>query len=263
MLKKLLKYNLVDLYKFLSVFYILSIIGAILTRLVGLIDNSLIFSIIVDILSGFTISMMLSMLINNIMRSWVRFKDKMYGDESYLIHTLPTTKHTLYLSRFLSSIITMFTSILVIVLTIFIAYYSKDNMVILKNILLSVVEIFDTNIVMFILYIFLILFLELTLAINVGYTGIILGHKMNDKKTLFSIIYGFIVYGVYQLIILLSLFVIALFNKDVMSIFTSNVIESMNIIKLIIVISIILYSLLILVNYIVSNLLLKKGVNVD
>ena len=190
MLKKLLKYNLLDFYKFLLVFYILSVIGSVLTRLISLVDNSLIFNIIWQILSGFTISMMISTLINNIMRSWVRFKENLYGDESYLTHTLPVNKKIIFLSKFLTTIITLFTSIIVIILSIFIAYYSKENLEIIKNSLLALSDIYDTSIISFLLSIFLVVFLELVLAVNVGFTGIVLGHKRNDKKTLFSIIYG-------------------------------------------------------------------------
>ena len=263
MLRKLLKHNLIDFYKFLIVFYTLSIIGAILTRLIGLIDNSLIFDIIWNILSGFTISMMASMLINNIMRSWVRFRDNFYKDESYLTHTLPVKRSTIFLSRFLSTIVTLFTSFSVILLTIFIAYYSKENLEFLKNILDFLSNMFNTSLIVFILSIFILLFLELLLLVNVGYTGIILGNKMNDKKLLFSIIYSFITYMVYQLILLLVLFVIALFNKDIMEIFISSTITDFNIIKYIVVLSIILYGSLTGLNYVICNKLLEKGINVD
>lgn len=263
MLGKLLKYNLKDSYKFLIIFYSLSILGAILTRMISLINNSLIFDIIWQILSGFTISMMISMLINNIMRCWVRFNDTFYKDESYLTHTLPINKKTIFLSKFLNSVITLFTSILVILITLFIAYYSKNNLEILKTTIDGLANIFDTTLIGVILGTFLVLFLELLLGINTGITGIILGNKMNDKKTLFSIIFGFMVYIGYQMILLLVLFITALFNNDLMKIFTSNVMINFNIIKLVIILSIIFYSILVIINYFVGCKLIKNGVNVD
>ena len=133
----------------------------------------------------------------------------------------------------------------------------------LKNILNGVVNVFDTTIISLLLSIFFLLFLEILLVISVGFTGIILGNKMNDKKTLFSIIYGFAFYIGYQMILLLVLFIFALFNKDFMSIFTSGNIINYDMFKLMVILSIIFYGLLIIINYITCTKLLQKGVNVD
>ena len=44
-----------------------------------------------------------NIIINNVLRFWVRFRQTMYGDESYLTHTLPVEKNTLYASKMLSA----------------------------------------------------------------------------------------------------------------------------------------------------------------
>ena len=137
MLKKLLKYDLEYNYKILVIFYLLAIFFAVFTRICFSIENSFIMNIIGKICSGTTIAMIFNILINNLMRLWVRFKYNFYGDESYLTHTLPIDRKTQYLSKTLASIITLFSSVLVIALTLFIAYYSKENnnlVVIAKNI---------------------------------------------------------------------------------------------------------------------------------
>lgn len=128
MLRKLLKYDLENIYKILVVFYTLAIFFAILTRIFLNIENSFIMEIIGKICSGTTIAMIVNILINNLLRIWVRFRSNFYGDESYLTHTLPVKKETLYLSKFLTFIITLFTSFLVLGASLFIAYYSKENL---------------------------------------------------------------------------------------------------------------------------------------
>ena len=80
MLKKLLKYDLKDMFKFLIIFYSLGIFFAILTRIFLGIENSFIMNIIGQISSGVTISMIFNILINNLMRIWVRFKNSFYND---------------------------------------------------------------------------------------------------------------------------------------------------------------------------------------
>ena len=82
MLKKLLKYDLKNIFKLLVIFYILSMLFGILTRIFFSFHNSLVLRIIGEITQGAAISMMCSTLINNILRMWVRFKTNFYGDES-------------------------------------------------------------------------------------------------------------------------------------------------------------------------------------
>ena len=66
------------------------------------------------------------------MRCWARFTKNIYGDESYLTHTLPIEKKTIFISKYLTSIITMLASTAVILIVLFIAYYSKENIEWLK-----------------------------------------------------------------------------------------------------------------------------------
>ena len=240
MLKKLLKYNLKNIFKFLIIFYSLALFFGILTRVFFSIENSLVMNIIAQVCSGTAISMMFSILINNLMRLWVGFRHNLYGDESYLTHTLPIEKKTLYLSKIITAIITLFTSVIVIGLTVFIAYYSKENLELLKSMLLPLANI-----------------------LQAGFSGIILGHKMNNLKTLYSVLFGFGVYIVTQIFVLLMMFIVALFNKDMMNLFYTTEIINVDVIKLIIYLAIIIYTLTLVILYIVNVRLFNKGVNVD
>ena len=263
MLNKLLKYDFKFIFKVINIFYMLGLFFALLTRIFLSFDSSLMLTIIGKICSGVTISMIFNIIINNIMRMWHRFKSNLYNDESYLTHTLPVDKKTLYNSKILSSIICLFISFLVITLILFIAYYSKDNLETLKNIILPITDIFEISMVKMILSLIFILFLEITCLLQIGYTGIILGHKMNNNKTAFSVLFGFISYMGAQTITLLSILVYSLFNKDMLTLFTSNEITNISLLKNIIFLSIILYTVIIIINYIINIKIFKKGVNVE
>lgn len=263
MLGKLIRYDFKSNFKFLMIFYILSLFFAVLTRIFLNIEDSFILNIIGQICSGATIAMMFNILINNLMRTWVRFRHNLYGDESYLTHTLPVERKTIYSSKFITSIILVFISMLVISLTIFIAYYSKENLKFLKDILLPVVEMIDSTMFIFVLMFVFILFLEIFNLLQIGFTGIILGHKMNNNKVLYSVIYGFVSYSVIQVIVFVVLFVVALFNKDMLNLFFTNEIINMEMVKFIIILAIFIYSVSIIGVYFVNQKLLSKGVNVD
>ena len=263
MLKKLLKYDLKDKAKFLLIFYGLSIFFAILTRLFLSIENSFIMDVIGKICSGATIAMIFNILINNLMRFWVRFKQNLYGDESYLTHTLPVEKKTLYLSKFIVSVITLIISISVIVLSLFIAHYSKENIELVKNLLLPLATIYDSTVIGIIFSFVFVCFLELFNMLQSGYAGIVLGHRKNNNKMLFTFIYGFIIYLLTQIFALVVVFLAALFNKDIMNLFYSMETLNVDMIKLCIYLAIGVYITNIIVLYIVNSKLFSKGVNVD
>ncbi|MBQ2892204.1 MAG: hypothetical protein IJE45_04860, partial [Bacilli bacterium] len=127
MLSKLLKYDLKYMIKNMSILYVLAIFFSITTRILFNIEQSIIINIIGQISVGCMFAMLANILINTIMRSWVRFRDSLYKDEAYLTHTLPVTKNELYNSKFIQTLIFFFVGFIVVLISLFIAYYSKDN----------------------------------------------------------------------------------------------------------------------------------------
>ena len=264
MLKKLLKYELSFSLRHLAIFYSIGIFFSLLTRIFLGIENSVMMDIIGKICSGVTISMIFNILINNVLAFWGRFKKNLYGDESYLTHTLPVEKHTMYLSKALTALITVFASMAVITLTLFVAYYSKENLEILKNLLFGVATSFDSSVTGLIFAFLLIFFLELANILQIGFTGIILGHKMQTNKTLLSIVFGFVSYMASQTLVFFSLLFVALFDANLMNLFiTNNALITMESIKTVFFLSLIVYTALLFVVYFLNVKLFKQGVNVD
>ena len=243
MLKKLLKYDLKYIYKVLVVFYILVIFFAIFTRFMLYKDIAII-KIFGQVCSG--------IIINNVMRLWARFYNNFYKDEAYLTHTLPISKKILFLSKFLTSVITILGSILVIILSLFIAYYTKDN----YNLLLNMVS-FKTLILVIILFI-----LEMVLLVLSGYFGILIGQSKNEKKMFKTVLYGFISYIVNQILFILVIFIVGVINKDVAVIFESNI-NNFTIINNLLSVGVWYYFILIIVYYYLCLYIFNKGVNIE
>lgn len=252
MLNKLLKYDLKYMIGNMGVFYILSIIFAVLTRIFFSLDGGVIIEVIGQICVGVMFSMVASIMINTIMRSFVRFRDSIYKDEAYLTHTLPISKKILFLSKFLTSVITILGSILVIILSLFIAYYTKDN----YNLLLNMVS-FKTLILVIILFI-----LEMVLLVLSGYFGILIGQSKNEKKMFKTVLYGFISYIVNQILFILVIFIVGVINKDVAVIFESNI-NNFTIINNLLSVGVWHYFILIIVYYYLCLYIFNKGVNIE
>ena len=262
MLGKLLKYDLKWIYKLVIVFYALAFIFYLFSRMFLSIGDSLLWSILSKISSGIAISMLVSSIINTLMRSWVRFVRNIYKDEGYLTNTLPVSKRDIYLSKVLSSIIVMLTTTIVIITCLFICYYSKENIDILKKVLEMTASSYNTSVIKLILTIGMIFFLELTFILLVGYTGIIIGHSSNNNKIVKSIIWAFGMYIFTQLITIGLIYIIGLFNKDIMNIITTNIV-SIKGIKNILVGGIVMYIIYNIIYYFIGKCQLEKGINID
>lgn len=262
MLLKVLKYDLKFTYKNLIIFYSLSLFFGLLGRICSIFDTSAIMLILSKINNGIAISMLVSVLINNLMRVWARLVLNFYKDESYLTHTLPVKKSTLYLSKVLCGLISMLTSTIVIVLTLLLCYYSKENIEVLKTSLNIIANLYESSITSLLIQLFTLIFLEFTFILLTGYIGIILGHKSNNNKMLKSCLYGFITYMTSSIIVLLVVYISGLINSDIMSIFKSTTF-TISVFKTILLIVMITYLVLIIIEYIIGLKTVNKGVNID
>ena len=157
MLIKLLKYDLKYMLKNMLIFYILSIFFAITTRILFSINQTVIVNIISQISVGCLFSLIANILINTMMRSWIRFRDSLYKDESYLTHTLPVTKNDIYNSKFLQTLIFFIISFIIIILSLFITYYTKDRWLALNNLVDTITIGLDLNKTIFIISFILML----------------------------------------------------------------------------------------------------------
>ena len=109
----------------------------------------------------------------------------------------------------------------------------------------------------------LVFFLEGVNILQVGFTGIILGHKMNNAKVGYSVLFGFFAYMIIQVFALLVIFVVSLFNHDLMNLFITNEMVNMEMVKLVIYLAIIIYFVTYVIGYFVNLKLFSRGVNVD
>ena len=264
MLNKLLKYDLKYMIKNMAIFYILSIFFAITTRILFNMEQSVIINIIGQISVGCMFAMIINTLINTIMRSWVRFRDSLYKDESYLTHTLPVTKNDLYNSKFIQTLIFFFISFIVVLISLFIAYYSKENWLAITNYVKTITTGLNMSTSFFITMAIIIIFLEVFNAIQCGFLGIILGNKMNNGKIGYSVLFGFIAYLVAQSLILGLVFVYGLFDSSIMELFkTATINIDVKAFKTLAILSSLLYIMIIFIMSILCKKELNKGVNVE
>ena len=260
MLSKLLKYDLKSKIPFLCIFYALAIGCALLSRVLGLFSAVPILHIIAQIFAGATISMIFNILINNTLRSWALFRQNLYGDPSYLTHTLPVERTTVYLSKALDGLITLALSFAISGIALVIQYYGTN---LWDTIKFTLQQLSGGRTALTACIFVAVLFLEIVNLFQCGFAGLILGHKANKGKIGFSVLAGLGVYTVGQLLILAAVGIISLFNGNVAILFTGSDPMSMDVLLLLGSLSCILYAALIVGTYCLNVKLLKQGVNVD
>lgn len=263
MVGKLLKYDLKWIYKVVVVFYILSLLFSLISRFFSIFPNSFLSQTIGQFCAGVAVGMMINSIINGVIRSWVRFIRNIYKDESYLTHTLPIEKRKIFLSKVLAAIIVVLTSSIVTIFCLFICFYSKENLEALKGMLMFAADIYNTSVVGLLILVVGIFMMELIFMIIVGYAAIILGHKSNKNKMVSSLVIGVPLYLIPQGLILLILYFVALVNPNFMSLFTSASEINIEVIKLLFIISLVIYIIYNCGFYIFGKHELEKGVNVD
>ena len=263
MLGKLLKYDLKWVYKLIIVFYCLAFIFSVIGRVFSTIEKSLVFEIVSQIAFGTAISMMVSSLINTLMRLWVRFNRNVYKDESYLTHTLPVKKQEIFDSKVITGFISIFTAMVVIIICLFICYYSEANMEVLKSVLELAASTYNTTVLNLLLLVAVVIFLEIVYGLLIGYVGIILGHKSNKNRMARSIVIGFILYFVLQALTLGLIAFYGLFNPDVMNLLNTTDMVNIEAIKSVMYAGIGIYVVYIIILYFFGKKELNKGVNVE
>ena len=264
MLGKILKYDLKYMIKNMCVFYILSIFFAITTRILFEVEQSVIINIIGQISVGCMFAMLANILINTMMRSWVRFRDSIYKDESYLTHTLPVTKNDLYNSKLIQTFIFFLIGFIVIIISLFIAYYSKENWQAITTYVKNITIGLNMNTIFFVTMFLIVVFLEIFNAIQCGFYGIILGYKKNNGKLGYSVLFGFILYLLAQTVVLLLVFICGLFESSIMDLFkTATVSIDANAFKILSILASVFYLVIIYIMSLLCKKSLNKGVNVE
>ena len=263
MLGKLLKYDLKYMIKNMSVFYILAILFAILSRLLSLLEQTFMIGIITKITTGCMFSMIFSILINTMMRSWVRFNQTIYKDESYLTHTLPVTKNDIYNSEFIQSLIFFFVGFIIIIISLLITYYTKERWDVIVTFIEGLSKGIDTKPYQLIICFFLVVFLEIFNAIQCGFLGIVLGNKSNNNKTAYSVLYGLAAYFISQTLVLVIMYIVGFFNQDIMEAFKSTQVTDLTILKPIALYTTFLYFGTITGITALAKKLLNQGVNIE
>lgn len=262
MLSKLFKYDFKKIFKQVFVFFILSIACAGIARICTELGKNIAFFKIVGIfVSSVEYALLANVIIQPLVRIFAEFGKTMYGDESYLTHTLPVTKTKLLLSKCLSALAVLGIAFVCLIVSVIVLAYSKTNMAILENFFASA---FGSNINTFgvvTLLIFVLIAEFISLIMNV-FTSIILANKENDHKVLKGFIFAIIINILILIVLVLLVMVIFASSGNLSALFSSNLSMSNGMLISLCVVCMVTYLATAVLLFFFSKHELNKGVNV-
>ena len=144
-----------------------------------------------------------------------------------------------------------------------ICYYSEANIEMLKSILELAATTYQTTVVNILLLVSLILTMQMIWIVLIGYVGIILGHKSNTNKMLKSIVIGFGCYMVTQIVTLVIICILGIFNANIMNLINTTEMISIDAIKFLLYGAIGIYGVYLIFYYLLGRKAFEKGVNVE
>lgn len=256
MLSKLIKYDLRYIYKQLIIFYIIVLFLAVVARLTANINDNFIMRFIHGFAEGATFGFSFGMIVNASMRMWSKYKYSMYGDESYLTHTLPITKRTLWTAKFFTSIIIVTISLLLFLTCLLIMFLSSD--------LIETIKLHWNDLCPLALAFVFALFCQCCFIMQCGLLGVTIGHRFESHRALFSVIFGLAIYLLGGIIIIGGVQLWAQFNSELHTLLMGGAMEhNLPVLAQLLTGITIAYAVFITASYFTNYHLLKRGVNVD
>ncbi len=264
---KLLKYDLKWTYKILAPLYLAVITCVIIGRILNPMSHSTLISTLSVIFLSATIGLMINSYINTIARSWARFARNLYGDESYLTHTLPVSSHSIFRAKTLAAVITLLTTLGVIALGIPIClgwfYGNLEQFGIFKTSVQIAAENLSFPVVVFVLFIVFIVLIQAMMMVLCGYAGIVAGHRFNKRKSSVSALIGISLYCGSQILAILTLLALSVFEPDVLELVSRGRVPSYETLRFVLIAIVGLYTVYTAILYCLGQKLLARGVNVD
>lgn len=258
MLGKLLKYDFKNLYKTLLPIYLITLVITILTVILNnLSDTSNLFSTINALMMlSYTIILMV-LVIGTFFLSIRDFYRDFATERGYLTNTLPVKKSAIITSKFITSVVTMLSSIIVMFISILILVIGNGEWTTFANSFANFFKDIPGDAVVMLILMTVLMIAAYISGLAVCYLSIALGQLKNNNKLSFSFLAYIILYIIYEMYFTFALTFIGVISPDFVSSLDSEitVISSVNILFGILIGLVIVFTAVVtpITNYILKN----------
>ena len=258
MLGKLLKYDFKNLYKTLLPIYLITVVITVLTVILNnLSDTSNLFSTLNGLMMlSYTIILMV-LVIGTFFLSIRDFYMDFATERGYLTNTLPVKKSAIITSKFITSVVTMLSSIIVMFISILILVIGNGEWTTFANSFANFFKDIPGDAVVMLILMTVLMIVAYISGLAVCYLSIALGQLKNNNKLGFSFLAYIILYIIYEMYFTFSLVFIGTISPDFVRTLDNEVgvISSVNILFGILIGLVIVFTAVVtpITNYILKN----------
>ncbi len=261
MFSNLLKYDLKKNMRWLWILFASTLVVAGITRGCKELSESIAFFQIPRILfESITYTLIANVIIQPFLRSFLNFTKSFYNDESYLTHTLPVTKSQLINSKFLTTLIELVLAFSCVIVSLLILFASPETTTMLK-ILISTFVAGEISLFVVLSLFVLLVIVEFCMFISIIFLSVVIAYKAREKRVLKAFLISAGLAFSFLIVLALVMVVVLLINN--IDISSATLVLPYNTFISIMLTGIVVYSLAILLCYILTYKEFKKGVNVD
>ena len=258
MLGKLLKYDFKNLYKTLLPIYLITIVITILTVILNnLSDTSNLFSTLNGLMILSYVVILMVLVIGTFFLSIRDFYLDFATERGYLINTLPVKKSTIIASKFITSVTTMISSLVVMFISILILVIGNGEWANFANSVANFFRDIPGDAVVMLILMTVLMIAAYISGLAVCYLSIALGQLKNTNKLGYSFLAYIILYIIYEMYFTSALVFIGTVSPDFVSSLDSEitVISSVNILFGILIGLVIVFTVIVIpiINYILKN----------
>ena len=261
MFAKLLKNDLKKNMRWLWILFVATIAVAGVDRACKeLAENIAVFKIFAILFDSVFYALLVNVILQPFLRNFMNFSKSLYGDESYLTHTLPVTKNQIINSKFLTAIIEITLGFLTLVVSLLIMFYSP-TMFDTLSMLLSMIIIGEISAFCVLTLFVILVVVEFLMFISIIFFSIVLAYRAKEKRVLktFLLTAGFS----FVALIVLAIFMIAVLSINGIELTSATLVLSSSAFMSIILTGIIVYTIVIITFYLLTKNQFRKGINVD
>lgn len=261
MLSKLLKNDLKKNIRWMWILFVATIMVACVTRGCKELGENLVFFKILGIFfDSVFYALAVNVILQPFLRNFLNFSKSMYGDESYLTHTIPVTKNQLINSKFLTAIIEITLGFVSLIVSLLIMFYSSTLFTTLKFLLSSII-LGEFSLFLVLTLFVLLVVVEFLMFIAIIYFSIVIAYRSKEKRVLKTFLITALMSFISLTILSVIMIVVLLVNGVKLS--STTLVLSGSAFISVLVSGILVYSAAIVLFYLLTKKELNKGVDVD
>lgn len=261
MLSKLLKKDLHRNMRWLWVLFVATIGAALLDRgCKALAENLMFFKILGIFVDTVFYSAVVNSILHPFLRSFMNFSKSMYGDESYLTHTLPVTKSQLITSKFLTALIEITLGVMTAVVALLIVFWTPDMFDFLQGLIFMLTGSDLAVGLVLPLFIGLIL-VEFLMFIAMIFYAMVMAYREKEKRVLKTFLYTCAL--AFTAMTILALVLVAVLASNGIDLSSKTLTLNGSALLGVLIAGISVYSLITVGMYCLTKRAFNKGVNVD